>query len=120
MSDKELNRIKVTLPVLDERINKTHWIHICYLNRNLYLTFLQKMGCTRAEVADFMAKWAKKDFNMNLSMSCVRDIAILKELIRDRYRIAHPNIFLNTSTDRQGWFRIWMTEKMERELKQHE
>lgn len=53
-------------------------------------------------------------------MSHLNDVFILKKLIREYYKTAHPHIFIESSTDRQGWTRTWITKKMKEELKIHE
>lgn len=108
--------IKFLIKVLDENKDKLVWEHLCYAPRELYLNFLRAKSIERFEMADFVSKWAKEDFNIELPMSTSKDIAILKELILDKYSSAYPHLIRKSSTDHQGWVRVWVSTHMEREL----
>lgn len=109
--------IKVLLKVLDENIDKLVWEHLCYAPQNLYLTFLTSMDIERVEMADYISKWAMEDFNIELPMTKSTDIAILKELIIDKYSSVYPHLLRKSTTDHQGWVRVWVSSHMEKDLK---
>ena len=108
--------IKVLIKILDENKDKLLWEHLCYAPKDLYLKFINQMGIERFEMADFVSKWAKEDFNIDLPMTTAKDISILKELIFDNYKITYPQLIRQSHTDHQGWVRIWVSSRMEREL----
>lgn len=108
---------KVLIKVINDDTDQVSWEHIAYADSRLYKHFLKKMGCSRSEFAEFITKWAKQDFNIDLLMAHKNDILILKRLIKDRYKKAQPYVYIETETDRQGWVRVWLTRKMMEELK---
>lgn len=109
--------IKFLLKVLDEDRDKLVWEHLCYAPRELYLKFLTHMGIERFEMADFVAQWAKEDFNIDLPMTTYKDILILRELVIDKYSSTYPHLLRKSDTDRQGWVRVWVSTHMERDLR---
>lgn len=111
--------IKFLVKVLDENTDKLSWEHLCYAPRELYLKFVKHFDLERFQMADFVARWAKEDFNIDLPMSTMKDIAILRELVTDKYSSVYPHIVRKYHTDRQGWMRIWVTNHMERDLKNY-
>lgn len=108
--------IKFLLKVLDENKDKMVWEHLCYAPKDLYLKFIEKKDIERFEMADFVSDWAKEDFNIDIPMTTAKDIAILKELILDKYMSAYPHLIRKSSTDHQGWIRVWVSTHMEKEL----
>lgn len=108
--------IKFSLKVLDENKDKLVWEHFCYAPRELYLKFVNQKGIERFEMGDFVAKWAKEDFNIDLAMTTVKDIVIVRELILDKYSSAYPHLIRKSNTDHQGWVRVWVSTHMERDL----
>lgn len=112
-----MNVQKVLIKILDEDTEKIVWAHVCYVKKDLYLKFLDTFGIGRLEVADFLSKWAKEDFSQDLTMTLKRDLKILKSLVMDKYSRLCPTIYNNNMIDIHGWMRVWMTEKMEKELK---
>lgn len=111
--------IKFLIKVLDENTDRVSWEHICYAPRELYLRFLERKDIERFQMADYMARWAKEDFNVDLSMTTRRDILILRELVLDKYKNAYPHLIRQTNTDHQGWMRVWVSNHMERDLQRH-
>ena len=110
---------KVKIKVVNDETDNFEWFHICYVDEALYLEFLHEMGCTRREVASYISKWVLNDFNLNLTMSHSNDILVMKRLVKDFYKKAYPHLYIENPTDRQGWLRTWMTNKMKEELKYH-
>ena len=114
------DRIKVLFKVLDENIDKLVWEHVCYCPVDVYKEFFRKTKIEKFELADYAVKWAREDFCIDLPMSTVKDIAILRELILDKYKNVYPHIVThpeNKKFDYQGWVRVWMTEHMKKELR---
>lgn len=111
--------IKVLFKVLDENIDQLVWEHVCYCPRDLYLEFLKEFDLERFELADFASRWAKEDFCTDLSMSTVKDIMILRELILDKYKRVYPHIMkpYPCKHDYQGWVRVWLVEHMKKEMR---
>lgn len=108
--------IKFLVKVLNEDTDKLSWEHLCYAPRELYLRFIQTKGLERFQMADFVSKWAKEDFNIDLSMTTYKDILLLRELVLDKYSTAYPHLLRKSETDRQGWMRVWVSTHMERDL----
>ena len=115
----EENLIKFLVKVLNEDTDRLSWEHLCYAPRGLYLKFLKVKDLERFQMADFVARWAKEDFNIDLPMSTYKDIAILRELVLDKYSSAYPHLVRKSETDRQGWMRVWVTNHMERDLQRN-
>lgn len=109
--------IKFLLKVLNENSDRLSWEHLCYVPRELYLKFIKSFNIERFQMADFVSKWAKEDFNIDLPMFTMKDISILRELVMDKYKNAYPHIARPYNTDRQGWMRIWATNHMVKDLK---
>lgn len=108
--------IKLVIKVLNERTDRLVWEHFCYAPRDLYLTFLSAKSIERFEMADYIARWAKDDFNIDLAMTTFKDITILRELILDKYSSVYPHLLRKSTTDHQGWVRVWVSTHMEKEL----
>lgn len=111
--------IKFLVKVLNEDTDKLSWEHLCYAPRGLYLQFLKTKGLERFQMADYVSRWAQEDFNVDLPMTTAKDIAILRELVLDKYSNAYPHLIRKTETDRQGWMRVWVSNHMERDLQRH-
>ena len=108
--------IKLIVKVLDENKDQLVWEHLCYVPGDLYLTFLKQKEIERVEMSDYLSIWAKRDFNIDLPMTTAKDILILRELIVNKYRTVYPHMARKTSTDRQGWVRVWVSDNMDREM----
>lgn len=111
--------IKFLVKVLNEETDKLSWEHLCYAPKELYLKFLRTYGLERFQMADYVSKWAKEDFNVDLPMTTSKDINILRELVLDKYRSAYPHLLRISATDRQGWMRVWVANHMERDLQRN-
>ena len=109
-------KIKVLIKCIDELDDNYKWMHLCYADYNLYQTFLKTMGISRKDLSVYISKWVKQDFNYDTSMSYRNDIFILRQLIRENYKIAYPELVIDSETDRQGWLRVWLTKHMKQEI----
>lgn len=107
---------KVLIKVVNEKSERVEWTHISYIDKDLYKRFFEKESIETTDLNDYLSRWVKEDFNVNISMSSKNDIRVLKELVKDFYRRAHPELFIESVTDRQGWLRVWLTKKIKEEL----
>lgn len=107
---------KVLIKVVNEKHDRTEWTHISYIDSSLYKNFLNSKYIATFEMNDYLSRWAKEDFNVSIPMSSKNDIQVLKELVKNFYKRAHPELYIESATDRQGWFRVWLTKKMKEEL----
>nr|DAM10886.1 MAG TPA: hypothetical protein [Caudoviricetes sp.] len=107
---------KVIIKVVNEEHDRAEWTHISYIDDDLYKRFMKAKTLETTDLNDIISRWAKEDFNIHLAMSSKNDIKVLKELVKDFYRRAHPELYIESNTDRQGWFRVWLTRKMKEEL----
>lgn len=108
---------KLMLKLLDEEDGKVKWFHLCYIGSKIYNTFLKTMDIDSVEFADYIADWFKEDFGLDITMTTRRDLNILKGTVKEKYRVLYPTIYNNTDVDIHGWVRVWITQKMEKELK---
>ena len=110
-------RTKVLLKVLDANDDRIKWVHLCYLSSDLYNKFIYERDMKTIDMNDILSRWCKEEFLVDLHMATSKDIHLLKELVKDFYKRAHPEYVLDSKTDRQGWLRVWITRKMMEELK---
>lgn len=108
--------IKVVIKVLDATSEKIKWIHLCYLEESLYRKFCEDKQIQPTDFNEVLARWCKEDFDLELSMSSSKDLYLLKGAVKDFYKRAHPDIYVDSVTDRQGWLRVWVTRKIKEEL----
>lgn len=59
-------------------------------------------------------EWLEQDFG--LKVTHMEDINAAKDSIKNLYSEAHPDIFLDTEGDRQGWTRVWLSGKIKKLL----
>lgn len=117
------NRKKVYIKVIDDARPKNSgpkWIHLCYMNPEIYNAFFETFQIEKADLADFLAKWVKEDWNLILGFTKASDIAILRELVIDKYKKIYPFMYFSGITDYHGWVRVWVSEKMGKEIKRHD
>jgi len=70
-----------------------------------YNTQLFKITCDTS-FSCLLSKWAKNDFMID-SMNTLSDVDRLRAAIKIHYKEKYPEIFIDTSTDAQGWIKIW-------------
>lgn len=118
--EPETNR-KIQIKVLREEYpdRDPEWMHVCYINSEIYDAFFDATCIERVDFSDFLTKWCKDDFNLDLTFTKANDIRILKELVVDRYQSIYPHVHYNKAVDRHGWMRVWVSEHMGKELKKH-
>lgn len=114
---------KVSLKVVKEDKSKHKnpvWVHFCYVNSKVYEAFFEVFNMTSEEFPSFLTKWTKDDFNIDLMFTENNDIRILKELIVDRYKKLYPHMYYNDVIDNHGWTRVWLSEKMGKEVRRYD
>jgi len=112
-------RTKLSVKVYDGDCNQTRWVHICYIDKNLWDDFATKFNVAKEDFAGYLIDWTLEDFNINLSMSTKTDLFILRELIKDRYEQLYPLFKNEFSKDVHGWTRIWVSQRIEKEMRKH-
>ena len=108
---------KLMVKLYDEDADRVRWFHVCYIGEKLYETFLAEKKIDSVQFADYIADWFRRDFGNEISMTTKRDLNIIKGVVKEKYRAVFPEIYNNTKIDSQGWVRVWLSEKMEGELK---
>lgn len=107
---------KILIKVLDTSTRKVRWVHFCYIERELYNRFMYEKGLRNIDMNEILCRWCKEDFNIDVAMSSTKDLYILKTVVMDFYKRAHPDLFWESRTDRQGWLRVWVTRKIKEDL----
>ncbi len=89
------------------------WIHLCYIESDLLQKFL---GATKKSLNEYITLWCKEDFNVDFEVTTPEDLYHLKAMIKEHYKKTYPEVVLDAKTDRQGWTRVWVTNKMKEEV----
>lgn len=108
--------IKIVEPSPDSDAIKYKWIHFCYVPEELCKAYKEEYSEDFTNFNATLARWAKADFDKELSVEKAEDIDTLRGLIKDYCKQVYPDIYLEQATDRQGWLRVWVTKKMKEEL----
>ena len=106
---------KILLKISDPDMKVCRWVHLCYADGNIYSEYMLKHS-DLGYMNGVIAAWAEKDFGVNLAMNSMEDILTLKNLVKDFYKEKYPEIYRDSNTDRQGWLRLWINNKMREEL----
>lgn len=120
---KKEARKKVMLKVIHEDRSKRKnpiWTHLCYINSEIYETFFNTLNISVEEFPSFLTKWTRNDFNIELDFTKNNDIRILKELVIDKYKQLYPHMYYNSLVDNHGWLRVWLSEKMGKEIRRYD
>lgn len=105
---------KIQLKAFDRRRNQNSWFHFCYIAKDLWKRYNY---VTKANNMDALVKeWLKQDFN--LTIEYMEDIYEAKERIKELYSRAYPEVYLPGDSDRQGWTRVWLTNKLKELLEE--
>ena len=107
---------KVVIKVLDPILNKIIWVHLCYIEKELYLKYLKDMDITSNDLNRTICRWVKEDYSVELQITTTEDIAVLRTIVKDFYSRTYPEVFIDSLTDKQGWLRVWITRKMKEDL----
>ena len=103
---------KIQIRVFDTRKKQYYWMHFCYLQNSYASRYRQKTFSTNMDA--HIKAWLKQDFG--LDVVTMDDVYKAKELIKKRYAELYPDVFLENEGDRQGWSRVWLTEKINKLL----
>lgn len=98
------------------------WVHLCYVDTEVYEEFCETLEPYENYDDEFngiLSRWCAEEFGINLKMNTQEDLNALKELIKNLYRERYPEVYRDSKTDRQGWIRIWVTQKMRKEIEAH-
>ena len=90
---------------------KHKWIHLCYVDSEVYKAFIELIG-PEEYINKYLSLWCREDFGVDLNMNVLEDLNALRGLIKEHYKNSYPKVYRDSTTDRQGWTRIWVTEKM--------
>jgi len=103
---------KIQLRLFDGRRNQNFWFHFCYVPKDLWEQYTDKFKV--ANLDSQVKAWLKLDFGLDVSH--MDDIQVAKEHIKKLYAEVYPDVYLSTVGDRQGWTRVWLSEKIKHTL----
>lgn len=103
---------KIQIKAFDRRINQNAWFHFCYIPKDTCVPYRDKFKTVNMDAQ--IKEWLKQDFNFEVVY--MEDIYEAKEHIKKRYAELYPEVFLSNDGDRQGWTRVWLTDKIKRLL----
>lgn len=95
--------------------NDSIWRHFCYVPTELKESFDLHVNTHGLAGYVWIANWAFADFGI-LYIDTEKGFVALKEAVHRRYKELYPEIFIDSPTDKQGWLRVWYTQKMKEEL----
>lgn len=116
LDTKLLLKIFVKSP---DGITNSIWVHFCYVQKEVYDEFLNTSKSSEDQLNDILSRWCFEDFGVRLPMNKQEDLSTLKDLIKDLYKGMYPEFYRDSSTDRQGWTRIWVNHKMKEEIEKN-
>ena len=87
-----MERQKVIIKVISDISGRIEWTHLCYTSREVYFSFLKKFNLKRSQIVLYISKWVMEDFGIELPMTNLSDVAVLRELVISRDKIAYPHI----------------------------
>ena len=99
---------KIQLKAFDRRRNQQCWFHFCYLPTDTCMPYKSKFKSTNMDA--LIKSWLKQDFDLDVVN--MEDVYTAKELIKKLYAEVYPEVFLESEGDRQGWTRVWLTNKI--------
>lgn len=106
---------KIQIKAFDRRRNQNCWFHFCYIPTNLWREYTQAFKTNNVDAQ--IKLWLKEDFG--LTVEYMDDIYEAKESIKKVYAEAYPEVYLHGDGDRQGWARVWLSEKIKRLLEEN-
>ena len=107
-----MDLLKINVKVFRE--GKEAWVHFCYVPPNLKREFDELANTQCNWNIWWLNKWAKEQFD--IEVDTWEELDILKEAIRKSYKLMYPELYMESSTDNQGWLRVWYTQNMKEEL----
>lgn len=106
---------KIQLKLFDGRRNQNFWFHFCYIPMDIWEKYQSKYKVNNMDVQ--IKEWIKQDFGFDVTHMIDLDKA--KDCIKKKYAKAYPQVFLQADSDRQGWTRVWLTEKIKTLLEEN-
>ena len=110
------NLAKLLLKLNDPVSNQCKWIHLCYVPEIIHNEYKEKRPEDLSDMNSTLARWALEDFNKEMKITTAEELEELKNAVKEYSKEAYKDIYLEQSTDRQGWLRVWITKKMKEEL----
>ena len=107
------NSTKVLIKIHDNETDADKWVHLCYIDSDLFSKFVTVAS---EPLNEYIREWARVDFKEALSINSTDDILKLKALIFKFYKHKYPELCRESKTDRQGWVRVWITSRLKEEL----
>lgn len=104
---------KIQFRLLEDTGEK--WVHFCYVSEELKEEFDEKVGRLQRTANYWAIKWAMEDFGIS-QVDTQEQLLDLKERIKNMYKDKYPELYIDSSTDSQGWLRVWYTNHMMKEL----
>ena len=105
---------KIQLKAFDRRRNQNFWFHFCYLSDDIWVKYTAKFRNTNLDAQ--VKAWLKQDFDFEVTT--MEDVYAAKDLIKKLYAEVYPDVYLPGVGDRQGWTRVWLTEKIKKLLEE--
>lgn len=102
---------KIHIKAFDQLRNKNCWVHFCYVDEKLLNKFKNKLNLCTRDIDSQIKTWALEEFN--LKVVYYSDISKLKNKIKRKYKKLYPEIYIESESDRQGWTRVWLTDKIQ-------
>lgn len=99
---------KIQLKAFDRRRNQLCWFHFCYLPTDACVLYKNKFKTVNMD--SLIKSWVKQDFDFEIVN--MEDVYTAKELIKKLYAEVYPEVYLENTGDRQGWTRVWLTNKI--------
>ena len=97
------------------RLSNGGQVHFCYVPEEVKDEFDSKIEGVPRSSNYWIIKWAAEDFGI-VNISTYDDVEDLKNHIKLKYKELYPELYLESSTDQQGWTRVWFTQHIEKEL----
>lgn len=106
--------IKLLIKIFDGETAK--WVHLCYIPELLYETYKEQKPDNLKDMNTTISRWVKKDFDKDIEICNAASLEEVKSLIKAFCKETYPDVYLEQSTDRQGWLRVWISKKMKEDL----
>lgn len=114
---QKMIRQKLLIKVLVD--TELKWIHLCYIDHQLYRKFKSISGYESQTIGSHITRWLLQDFGVKLQMSTKMDVMMLRNILQTWYRHEYPEIYLKCPGDKQrisNLIGIWLTQHMQYEI----
>lgn len=103
---------KVQIKLFDGRRNQNFWFHFCYISKDLWVRYTKRF---KVQNIDSQVKmWIAQDFDIEITT--MEDLYTVKDHIKEIYSKIYPDVYMDSVGDRQGWVRVWLTDKLKKIL----